>query len=77
MNFTIGKNRNLQDFGQIPCGTLFLNEENVPYIKISEVTDSRCNYIYNSICLTFGGGEFLPENKKVNIPNDYELKILT
>ena len=74
MNFTIEK-RNLQDFYGIPYGTLFLDERNVPYIKIPEVAHCEYGYVYNSICLATGEGENFREDKKVNVPNDYKLKI--
>lgn len=80
MNYIIEKNRNLQDFGKITCGTLFLDEDNIPYIKTFDFSNNYgcdCDYIYiyNSICLATGGGRNFQEDKKVNVPNDYELKI--
>lgn len=76
MNYTIETNRNLQNFGEITYGTLFLDEDNIPYIKTPEITrDCDYGYVYNSICLATGEGRNFHEDKKVNVPNDYELKI--
>lgn len=78
MNFTIETNRNLKSFGWITYGTLFLDEEGIPYIRVVEFTrDCDCGYVYNSICLSTGEGRKFNENETVNIPSGYELKIFT
>lgn len=77
MDYTIEKNRNLQNFGEITYGTLFLDEDNIPYIKIHEVTRIyEYNYVFNSIRLSTGAEVKFNEYETVKIPN-YELKIST
>lgn len=76
MNYTIETNRNFKSFNQVAYGTLFLDEDGIPYIKVPEFT-RNCDYghVYNSICLATGEGGKFNENETVEMPNDYELKI--
>lgn len=76
MNFTIEKtNKNLVEFSNIHCGTLFLDEAcQEPYIRIPSFT-TRTGKSYDSICLSDGTPRYFPINKKVLVPIDHELKI--
>lgn len=76
MNFTIEKtNKNLMEFRNIQCGTLFLDEKCYePYICVPCFT-TRAGNTYDSICLSDGTTRYFPHNEKVFVPTDHELKI--
>lgn len=76
MNFTIEKtNGNLVKFGDIHRGTLFLDEKCCePYICVLN-SITRDGKSYDSIRLSDGTTRYFPNNEKVLVPIDHELKI--
>lgn len=76
MKYNIKSSKNLREFSRLSIGELFLDEDNAPYIKISDVTNCTYGDIYNSIRLSTGDGWNFRGGDMVLVPSDYELKIL-
>lgn len=75
MNFTVKENNNVQPFGKLSVGDLFLSKDKEPYIKTVDVSDDYCGDVYNCIGLGTGYGWKFREDEKVIVPSSYELKI--
>ena len=75
MNFTVKENSNIQPFGKLSVGDLFLSKDKEPCIKIVDVSDDCYGDVYNCITLGTGNGWKFREDEEVIVPSSYELKI--
>lgn len=76
MNYSIKTNTHLRNFRGVEYGEIFLDKDNMPYIKTPDFCVDIGAYIYNnSICLATGEGKGFNESDMVLIPTEHELKI--
>lgn len=75
MKFSLQNTRTYQDFDDLKIGEIFLDDDDCPYIKMSEVQDRFNHDVYNCVRLSNGEQWFFCLKEKVCIPTNYTFMI--